>query len=127
MSSDDVCRVKLTAGNIRNHHFYLRGCESVIPEGGLGGRNKDTPGRPFTVRFEPGPTVETDVDGAKMILTDRKAVRAFLESAAASEGDVVCLQRIGDRQIVAWLELNSQHQPTAGRSRPLSDKRSAAG
>lgn len=104
MSSDQVGRVKLTAGNIRNHHFYLRSCESVIPEGGIGGRNKDEPGRPFTVRFEPGPTVQTDVDGAKMILRDRKAVRAFLESAAATAGDVVCLQRTGDREVVVWLE-----------------------
>ena len=104
MSSEEVGRVKLTAGNIRNHHFYLRGCDPLIPEGGIGGKNKDAPGRPFTVRFEPGPTVETDIDGAKMILRDRKAVRAFLESAAATEGDVVCLQRIGDREVVVWLE-----------------------
>lgn len=50
----DVCRVKLSAGNISNHHFYLRHCQSVIPEGGIGGKNKGEPGIPFVVRFEPG-------------------------------------------------------------------------
>lgn len=102
--STDVHRVKLTAGNIRNHHFYLRGCEALVPDGGLGGKNKEARGQPFTVRFEPGPTVETDVDGAKMILRDRKAVRAFLEAAAAAEGDVVCLRRVAERELEVWLE-----------------------
>jgi hypothetical protein len=96
--------VKLTAGNIRNHHFYLRGCEALIPDGGIGGKNKEARGQTFTVRFEPGPTIETDVDGEKMILRDRKAVRAFLEASAAEEADVVALERSGDRSVTIWLE-----------------------
>lgn len=100
----DVCRVKLTAGNIRNHHFYLRQCQSVIPEGGVGGKNKDQQGTPFAVRFAPGSTVETDVDGDKMILRNRKAVREFLEASAAAEGDVVVVERAGERSITVWLE-----------------------
>lgn len=102
--STGVHRVKLTAGNIRNHHFYLRGCDAVIPEGGIGGKNKEARGQPFTVRFEPGPTVETDVDGAKMILRDRKAVRAFLEAAAAVEGDTVAIERTSERTLEVWIE-----------------------
>ena len=100
----ETARIVLTAGNVRNHHFYLRGCSQIIPEGGLGGNNKSDLGVPFTVRFEPGPTVLTDVDAAKMILRDRKATRAFFEGAAAREGDVVLLERSGDREISVRLE-----------------------
>ncbi len=102
--TSNVCRVKLTAGNIRNHHFYMRGCDSVIPPGGVGGKNKGHPGSSFSVRFEPGPTIETDVDGDKMILRNRKAVRAFLEASAAVEGDQVAIERSADRILTVWLE-----------------------
>ncbi len=91
--------IVLTAGNIRNHHFYLRGCPEIIPEGGLGGNNKSHPGETFTVRFEPGSTVQTDVAADKMIFRDRKATRDFLERSAAEEGDVVVLDRIGTREV----------------------------
>ena len=102
--SNSVARVKLTGGNVRNFHFYLRECQDVIPAGGVGGKNKGEPGQVFTVRFEPGPTVETDVDGDKWICRNRKAVRAFFEASAASEGDVVVVERSADRNLTVWLE-----------------------
>lgn len=100
----DERRVVLTAGNIRNHHFYLRGCEDLIPDGGLGGANSSAAGRLFAVRFRPGPTVETDVDRTKMILRDRRAVRAFLEASAADAGDLVVLRRAEERLVEVRLE-----------------------
>ena len=97
-------RVVLTAGNIRNHHFYLRSCPEIIPAGGIGGNNKNELGETFTVRFEPGPTVQTDVAADKMIIRDRKATRAFLENSAAEAGDVVILDQIDAREISVRLE-----------------------
>ena len=98
-------RIALTAANIRNHHFSLRDCRSLIPSGGIGGKNKDDPGQSFTVRFEPGQTVETDVDGHKMIFRNRAAVRDFLESSAASAGDIVVVERTADRGLEVRLEM----------------------
>ena len=97
-------RITLTGGNIRNHHFYLRDCQSLLPSGSVGGKNKESPGQPFTVRFEPGQTIETDVDGDKMIFRNRGAVRDFLESTAASVGDVVIVERTADRVLEVRLE-----------------------
>ncbi len=102
--TSSLFRVKLTGGNVRNFHFYLRDCLDVIPAGGIGGKNKGSPGEAFTVRFEPGTTVETDVDGDKLIFRNRKAVRAFFEASAASEGDVVVIEKSGDRSLTVWLE-----------------------
>lgn len=99
-----LSRITLTGGNVRNHHFYLRDCQLLLPSGAIGGKNKDELGQPFTVRFEPGQTVETDVDGEKMIFRNRAAIREFLESSAASEGDVVVLERTADRVIEVRLE-----------------------
>jgi hypothetical protein len=96
--------VSLTEGNVKNYHFYLRTCSKIIPDGGLGGKNAGESGTPFTVRFEPGMTVETDVDGSKMILRNRKAVRDFFERSAASAGDVVVIERTEDRALSIRLE-----------------------
>jgi hypothetical protein len=97
-------RITLTDGNVRNHHFYLRDCRSILSSGSIGGKNNDNPGQLFTVRFEPGETVETDVDGDKMIFRNRGAVRDFLESTAASAGDVVIVERTADRVLEVRLE-----------------------
>lgn len=99
-----TARIVLNAANIRNHHFYLRDCPEIIPEGGLGGTNKAESGVPFTVRFEPGSTVETDVPKDKMFFRNRKAIREFFEGTAAVAGDVVILEQVGEREILARLE-----------------------
>lgn len=102
--SAKICRITLTGGNVRNHHFYLRDAASLLPADSIGGKNADERALPITVRFTPGPTVETDVDGAKMIFRDRSAVRTFMESAAAVEGDVVVLELTGPRTVEVTLE-----------------------
>ena len=105
--SDLVCRVPLTGGNVRNHHFYLRSCRNIIPAGGMGGKNALDLGTPFTVRFEPGETVETDVDGSKMILSSRKPVRDFFERSGAVDGDNILIERTGERSLRITLEARS--------------------
>jgi hypothetical protein len=110
----EVGRITLTAGNIRNFHIYLRTIAQLIPEGGIGGSSVADLGSPFNVTFSPGETIETDVAGDKMILRNRRAVRGFLEATAAEAGDVVVIERSGDRELSVWLEeAGSGANPTA--------------
>jgi hypothetical protein len=96
-------RITLTQGNISNSHFYLRNCEAVLPQGAIGGRNKKDLGQLFTVAFRPGQTAETDIDGAKMILRNRSAIRDFFERTGASAGDEVIITRQADRALTVEL------------------------
>ena len=97
-------RITLTQGNINNHHFYLRDCSGLIPAGGIGGKNKRDLGQKFTVVFEPGGAIETDVAGDKMILRDRAAVRAFFEATDARAGDVVIVTSLNTSGLKVQLE-----------------------
>jgi hypothetical protein len=109
MNSQDATerRIVLTGGNVRHHHFYLHNCESLLPGDAIGGGNRNAPGAPLSVRFEPGQTVQTDVAGDKMIFRCRAAMREFLEGTAAEEGDVVVLERTGERGFDVRLEKKS--------------------
>ncbi|KAB7646099.1 hypothetical protein [Polymorphobacter fuscus] len=89
--------IPLTGGNIRNGHFYLRVARSLLPVNAIGGSNKSAAGWPVTVNFASGETVETDVDGEKMIFRERAAVRRFFERVKPREGDRLLLERTAER------------------------------
>jgi hypothetical protein len=116
-------RVKLTAGNLRNFHIYLRALADLIPEGGVGGGNASEQGMLFTVVFQPGSTIETDVAGDKMILRDRKAVREFFETSAVDVGDVAVVERTDKRTLTIWLEQGDGGQSTREATTPESVRR----
>lgn len=99
-----IYKIPLSGGNVRNHPFYVRGAQELLPADCFGGKNASEAGRPVTIRFVPGETIETDVDGSKMILRNRSAVREFLELSAAKEGDVVLLELIDDRTFEVRLQ-----------------------
>lgn len=90
--------IPLTQGNINNHHFYLQRAMDMLPRDCIGGSNRASAGRPIVVIFEPGPVVETDVDGDKRALRNRGAVRAFFEQSGCLAGDSVRFTRLGERQ-----------------------------
>lgn len=90
--------IPLTGGNIRNGHFYLRGALDTLPADSIGGANKAASGRPVTLTFVPGETIDTDVDGTKMIFRSRSSVSRFFELSGACEGDTVLLEQTGQRQ-----------------------------
>lgn len=50
--------IRLTEGNLRNNHFYMRTAESLLPSDCIGGSNKSDLGKPIRVTFEPGPSIE---------------------------------------------------------------------
>ncbi|WP_165943669.1 ASCH domain-containing protein [Roseicella aquatilis] len=88
--------VRLTGGNIRNGHVYLRAVRYLLPDDVIGGPNAEAAAPSLlTVTFEPGPTITTDVAGDKMILRQRGPVREFFRAAGAREGEDVVVQRTG--------------------------------
>lgn len=95
--------IKLTAGNIRNGHIYLRSAVRLLPIDCIGGSNKDQAGASIRVRFEPGMLVESDIAGDKMILRSRAQVRDFFGRTGAMAGDCVRFGRIGDHDFVVTL------------------------
>ncbi len=87
-------RIRLTGGNVRNFHIYLRSAAHLLPAAAIGGRNAGEAAREqMTVVFDPGPTVQTDIDGEKMIFRARGAVRDFFIRSGAQEGDEVLIHR----------------------------------
>ena len=94
LAADDAGVVRLTGGNIRNSHIYLRTVQRLLPPDVIGGANASAAARrQFTVTFDPGPTIETDVAEDKMILRARGPVRAFFAASGALEGDKVVIKR----------------------------------
>lgn len=95
-SDTNAVVVRLTQGNIKNHHIYLRQLRHLLPQDAIGGSNtvQAAPKR-LTVVFNPGPTVETDVCGEKFIFRDRGATRAFLTASGAQAGSEVRIVRTG--------------------------------
>ena len=90
--------IPLTGGNIRNGHFYLRGALDTLPADSIGGANKTSSGRSVNVTFVPGGSVDTDVDGTKMIFRSRSLVSRFFKLSGACEGDTIILEQTGQRQ-----------------------------
>jgi hypothetical protein len=88
--------VRLTGGNIRNGHIYLRKVRHLLPDDVVGGPNAEaTAPNLLTVAFAPGPTITTDVAGDKMILRQRGPVREFFRASGARENDDVTVERTG--------------------------------
>jgi hypothetical protein len=82
----------VTGGNIRNGHIYLP--LDFFPEDAIGGSNKTSAApRQITVVFQPGATVQTDIDRTKRILRNRAPVPDFFARANIAEGDKVRITR----------------------------------
>jgi hypothetical protein len=89
--------IELTGGNVRNHHINLRGAFGLFPDDSLGGSNKQTQARPLKVWFGVE-NAETDIDETKAIFRERGAVRRFFESEKLTEGDLVVIERLAERE-----------------------------
>lgn len=96
--SYDAKVIEVTGGNLRNNHIYLRAALNLIPEDAIGGTNASTPGRPISVTFVPGGTVQTDLPEDKLFLRCRGDVGAFFDRAKVNEGDFVLFTRLSERE-----------------------------
>jgi hypothetical protein len=91
-ASGSAREVAVTGGNIRNGHIYLP--LDFFPEDAIGGSNKASAApREITVVFQPGTTIQTDIDRTKHILRNRGAVSDFFVRANIVEGDKVRITR----------------------------------
>lgn len=90
----DEVTVVLTDGAIRNGNLSVRTALHLLPEGVVGGSNRDSAAaRRVTVVFDPGETVETDIDGDKMLLRCRGAVSDFYARSGAKAENLVRIHR----------------------------------
>jgi hypothetical protein len=94
--SEQRATIRLTGGNIRNGHIYLRQARHLLPEDVIGGPNATAAASSLlTVTFDPGSTISTDVAGDKMILRQRGPVREFFALSGAVENDDAHVERTG--------------------------------
>jgi len=105
----DHREVRLTGGNLRNGHIYLKAIldfDFFFPREAVGGSDKtQIAARPLTVTFVPGMTVQSDITGPDRFgrpgrskhcfLRNRGAVRDFFERSGAKLDDVVQITRTG--------------------------------
>ncbi|GGE33722.1 hypothetical protein GCM10007276_08830 [Agaricicola taiwanensis] len=88
--------VKLTAGNIRNSHIYLRDLFDRFPEEAVGGSNRhEKAAREVIVDWGGASPAQTDLDGSKKLFRSRGWIRTFFEANDASAGDRVQVQETG--------------------------------
>ncbi len=103
---DDTKRlIRVTEGNIRNHHISVTGLRGFLPTGCVGA-SKKTAGRaraPITIRLEGlAQTVVTDVGRDAKTGLPRRQLRArawlrkFYEYHSVRAGDLLELERLGD-------------------------------
>ncbi len=94
-SAPGAVTITLTEANMRWGHVYLRPARHLFSDDNVGGSSKAEPAvTPFRVELGGEPPLVTEIDGKKMILRERGAVRRFLEGALA--GDEVRVERLGE-------------------------------
>lgn len=85
-------RTKVTGGNLRNDHFYIREFLDRIPGDTIGGRNKkEAAAREITIDWGGLSLVITDIDLTKGMFRKRGWVGKFFEVSAAREGDTIAV------------------------------------
>jgi len=86
---------KLTAGNIRNNHFYLTSFITLFPKDLIGGKNKTLSApKSAIVHWGASSPEESDIDGSKKIFRARGFMREFFANTDAQVGDQVKVEEI---------------------------------
>jgi hypothetical protein len=86
----------LTAGNIRNAHFYLTPFLSAFPKEVIGGPNAGSrAARTVAIDWGGATPAVTDIDGTKRIFRSRGWIRSFFERTGARSGDTVVVEQAG--------------------------------
>ena len=105
-SSDKIIgKSVLTAGNIRNNHFYLTGFLDKFPPDTIGGSNKaNKASKDITIDWG-GPTlIRCDVDASKRFFRSRAWVRDFFAASDAAEHDTVIIAQVAPYAVRVRLE-----------------------
>ncbi len=97
--------IRVTAGNLRNSHIYITGHYDFFPRDCIGGSDRSDKGRPISIRLEGlNRIIETDI--ARDLKTGkprrefraRKWVREFFERHGIQTGDVLAIEKVGERE-----------------------------
>lgn len=98
--------IRVTAGNLRNSHVYITGHHDFFPEDCIGDSSLTTgkPGKPIRIRIDGlRKVIETDIARDAQSGKPRREfrmrtwVREFFEHHSIQPGDVLALERIGER------------------------------
>jgi DNA polymerase-3 subunit epsilon len=85
----------LTAGNLKNNHFYLRKFLTAFPDSAIdASKTPDRGAKMLTVEWSHGVSSITDICGRHKFFRDRSNTRAFFERTGAQPGDIVEVTRI---------------------------------
>ena len=92
----DAKLVKLTQGNLNNHHLYLTEVMDLFPVSAIGGSSEsEMAPQLLEIHCGMGQPVFTDIDGEKKIFRKRSWVREFFEGHRLNAGDNVFIERTG--------------------------------
>lgn len=98
-------RTKITGGNLRNDHFYIRAFLDRFPADTIGGRNKkEAAPREITIDWGSPFPVITDIDRTKGMFRKRGWVGKFFEASAAREGDIIVVTSPAPYRVHARIE-----------------------
>jgi len=106
IAGDRTKRISLTGGNIRNCHISVTRLRDLLPPDCFGAANKKNgAGRPVVIHLEGlNSTIETDVGRdaktgrPRSHFRERGWIRKFFDLHNAKAGDVVEVERLGDRE-----------------------------
>ncbi|AWH23103.1 hypothetical protein C1933_18665 [Stenotrophomonas sp. ZAC14D2_NAIMI4_6] len=88
--------IKLTQGNIDNHHLYLATIMDLFPAAAVGGSSEtDRASQLLEVQSGVGMAVFTDIAGDKKIFRRRAWVGEFFAMHELKAGDSVVVERTG--------------------------------
>jgi hypothetical protein len=98
--------ITVTAGNLRNHHFYLSGHYDFFPDDCVGrSTTRKGQAKPITIELAGlNRQVETDIGRdagtgrPRRFFRGRKWVREFFEHHKIKTGDVIAIERLRPRQ-----------------------------
>lgn len=86
----------ITAGNLKNNHFYLRGFLHHFPDNLIGGRDASPPAHAL-VEAEGLPPTQTDICPRHLFFRDRGWTRRFFAEHDAAPGDRVQVHQLSPR------------------------------
>ncbi len=89
---------RLTEGNIRNNHIYLREFFDRFPPESVGGSNAASAAASLSIDWGGSAPVQTDLDGQKKFFRKRAWIRDFFEQSAAAAGSLVSVDEIAPLQ-----------------------------
>jgi hypothetical protein len=106
IADNRIRRISLTGGNIRNGHISVTGLRDLLPSDCFGAaKKKNGAGRPLVIHLQGlHSTIETDIGRdaksgrPRSHFRARGPIREFFELHKAKAGDVLEVQRLGDRE-----------------------------